>query len=102
MIKAALIAFMTLTDSATEVTPVHKSPSAPQDTGNRLERRVILLLVSVLAVFLFWVVLTAYLIPASKQANIKLRILEQEQSLSEFDKLVMLHQLDKKKPKLES
>ena len=57
----ALIATNTLAVSASELSPIHH-PQPTASTGNQFERRLILLLVAVLSVFLFWVLLTAYLL----------------------------------------
>lgn len=60
------------------------------------EKRGVMVVLALMVVLLFWLFLSQFVIPASKDSNIRLRILEQESTLSEFDRLVIMNQIKKK------
>lgn len=60
------------------------------------ERRLVMIILSILLVLLYWLVLSQFALPESKEANIKLKVIEQETNLSEFDKLVIMNQIKKR------
>ena len=73
-----------------------KAPPISFDQRVDISKRSVIIMMAIVAVVLYWIILSQFVLPASKDANIELRDLEMKNSMDSIQYMTVIGALKKK------